>query len=154
LFRVVFFEPRIPSNTGNAIRLSAVTGCELHLIEPLGFDLTEPKLRRAGLDYHDLASVTVHASLDAAWEMLLPARVFAFSAHATRSFADIAYEQGDVLLFGPEPSGLPEEVRASPHVTEQIRIPMLPGRRSLNLANSASIAVYEAWRQRGFAMPS
>jgi tRNA (cytidine/uridine-2'-O-)-methyltransferase len=154
LFRVVFFEPRIPSNTGNAIRLSAVTGCELHLIEPLGFDLTEPKLRRAGLDYHDLASVTVHPSLDAAWEVLLPARVFAFSAHATASFADIAYEPGDVLLFGPEPSGLPEEVRASPHVTEQIRIPMLPGRRSLNLANSASIAIYEAWRQHGFAMPS
>ena len=146
----MFFEPRIPPNTGNAIRLAAATGCELHLIEPLGFDLSEPKLRRAGLDYHDLASVTVHPALDAAWAALQPDRVFAFTAHASTSFADIAYRPGDVLLFGPEPTGLSDEVLADPHVDAQLRIPMLPGRRSLNLSNATAVVVYEAWRQNGF----
>jgi tRNA (cytidine/uridine-2'-O-)-methyltransferase len=147
----MFHEPRIPQNTGNAIRLAAATGCELHLVGPLGFDLSEPKLRRAGLDYHDLASVTVHDDLESAWKSLQPDRVFAFTAHATVSYADVAYRAGDVLLFGPEPTGLSDEVLADPHVTEQLRIPMLPGRRSLNLANAVSIAAYEAWRQIGFA---
>lgn len=147
----MFHEPRIPPNTGNAIRLVAGTGCELHLVGPLGFDLSEPKLKRAGLDYHDLASVTVHENLDAAWESLQPERVFAFTAHATTSYATIAYQPNDVLLFGPEPTGLAEEVLADSHVTEQLRIPMLAGRRSLNLANAASIVVYEAWRQHDFA---
>lgn len=146
----MFFEPRIPPNTGNAIRLAAATGCELHLIEPLGFDLSEPKLRRAGLDYHDLASVTVHPTLDAAWAALQPDRVFAFTAHASTSFADIAYRPRDVLLFGPEPTGLSDEVLADPHVDAQLRIPMLPGRRSLNLSNATAVVVYEAWRQNGF----
>ncbi len=149
--RILFFEPRIPPNTGNAIRLSAVTGAPLHLVEPLGFTFEDAQLRRAGLDYHDLAHVTVHADLQAAWDALLPARVFAFTTHATRSYADVAYEDDDVLLFGPEPDGLPEHVLADPHVTDRVRIPMLPARRSLNLTNAASIAVYEAWRQRGFA---
>ncbi|MDT5255113.1 MAG: tRNA (cytidine/uridine-2-O-)-methyltransferase, partial [Mycobacterium sp.] len=98
----MFVCPRIAPNTGNAIRTAAATGCELHLVEPLGFDLSEPKLRRAGLDYHDLASVTVHASLQAAWDVLMPARVFAFTAHATAKFTDVTYEAGDVLMFGPE----------------------------------------------------
>lgn len=146
----MFFEPRIPPNTGNAIRLSAITGSELHLVGPLGFDMSEPKLKRAGLDYHDLASVTVHDDIEAAWTAIAPERVFAFTAHATTSFADIAYEPGDVLLFGPEPTGLSDKVLADPHITEQIRIPMLAGRRSLNLANAASIALYEAWRQHGY----
>jgi tRNA (cytidine/uridine-2'-O-)-methyltransferase len=150
MFRVAFFQPRIPSNTGNAIRLSAVTGAQLHLIGPLGFDLSDAKLRRAGLDYHDLASVTVHDDLAAAWDALLPARVFAFTTQATRCYTDVDYRAGDVLLFGPEPDGLPADVLADPHVTAQLRIPMLPGRRSLNLANSAAIAIYEAWRQHGF----
>lgn len=150
VFRLMFHEPRIPPNTGNAIRLVAGTGCELHLVGPLGFDLSEPKLRRAGLDYHDLASVTVHDNLAAAWDALQPDRVFAFTAHATTSYADIAYQPGDVLLFGPEPTGLSEEVLGDPHVTAQLRIPMLAGRRSLNLANAASVAVYEAWRQNDF----
>ncbi|MDO9352064.1 MAG: TrmH family RNA methyltransferase, partial [Solirubrobacteraceae bacterium] len=110
-------------------------------------------LRRAGLDYHDLADLSVHPSLEAAWEALMPARVFAFTAQATRSFAEVAYEPGDVLLFGPEPTGLPAEVSGDPHVTDRVRIPMLEGRRSLNLANSAAIAVYEAWRQHGYATP-
>lgn len=146
----MFHEPRIPPNTGNAIRLVAGTGCHLHLIEPLGFDLSEPKLRRAGLDYHDLASVTVHATLAAAWETLRPERVFAFTTQATTRFTDVAYRENDVLLFGTEPTGLPAEVLADPHVTDRLRIPMLPGRRSMNLSNAAAVTVYEAWRQLGF----
>jgi tRNA (cytidine/uridine-2'-O-)-methyltransferase len=154
MVRVLLHEPKIPGNTGNAIRLAAVTGCELHLVEPLAFDLGDAHLRRAGLDYHDLAHVTVHADLAAAWEALLPARVFAFSARATRPFTEIAYEPGDVLVFGSETSGLPDAVRADPNVTDLLQIPMLPGRRSLNLSNAAAIAVYEAWRQQGFAQPA
>jgi len=148
--RIVFFEPRIPQNTGSAIRLAAVTGAELHLIEPLGFDLSEPKLRRAGLDYHDLAHVVVHPNLAAAWAAMPEARVFAFTAQATRRFTDVVYRPDDLLLFGPEPTGLPPAVLADPRITDLVRIPMLAGRRSLNLANSAALAVYEAWRQAGF----
>jgi tRNA (cytidine/uridine-2'-O-)-methyltransferase len=151
VFHIVFVEPRIPPNTGNAIRLVAATGAHLHLVEPLGFTMTDAQLRRAGLDYHDLATVTVHADLDALWARVLPARVFAFTASASTSFAEIAYEPGDVLMFGPEPTGLAPEVLADPHVTERVRIPMLAGRRSLNLSNSAAVAAYEAWRQVGFA---
>jgi len=150
MFRVMFFSPRIAPNTGNAIRMVAATGCELHLVEPLGFDLSDSKLRRAGLDYHDLASVTVHADLAAAWDAVSPARVFAFTAHAQSSFADVSYRPGDVLMFGPEPTGLDAATLADPHITSQVRIPMLAGRRSLNLSNAAAVAVYEAWRQQGF----
>ncbi len=153
MFRIAFFEPRIAGNTGSAIRLAAVSGSELHLIEPLGFDLAEPKLKRAGLDYHDLAVMTVHADLQAAYDALLPARVYAFTGKGDELYTDIAYEPGDVLLFGPEPTGLPDVVLDDPRITARVRLPMLPGRRSMNLANSASIAVYEAWRQHGFAMP-
>jgi len=148
--RIVFFEPRIPQNTGNAIRLSAVTGAELHLVEPLGFDLSEPKLRRAGLDYHDLASVTVHPDLETLLALDPAARVFTFSSHATTFHTEVEYRAGDVLLFGPEPTGLPEEVLAHPRVVQSLKIPMVPGRRSLNLTSSASIVIYEAWRQLGF----
>ncbi|RVW04499.1 tRNA (cytidine(34)-2'-O)-methyltransferase [Rhodococcus spongiicola] len=151
MFKVMFHQPRIPPNTGNAIRLVAGTGCELHLVGPLGFDLSEPKLRRAGLDYHDLASVTVHEDLDAAWAALQPDRVFAFTAHGSTPYAEIAYRPGDVLLFGPEPTGLTQQVLTDPHVTAQVRIPMVPGRRSLNLSNAAAVVTYEAWRQHGFA---
>ena len=147
----MFHSPRIAPNTGNAIRMVAGSGCELHLVRPLGFDLSEPKLRRAGLDYHDLASVTVHDDLPAAWDAVLPASVYAFTAHATVSFAEVAYQPGDVLMFGPEPTGLDAETLADPHITAQVRIPMLAGRRSLNLSNAAAVAVYEAWRQHGFA---
>lgn len=146
----MFHEPVIPGNTGNAIRLVAGTGAELHLVEPLGFDLSEAKLRRAGLDYHDLASVTVHANLAAAWAALRPERVFAFTTQASTRYTDVAYRAGDVLLFGTEPTGLPPEVLDDPQVTEQLRIPMLPGRRSMNLSNAAAVTVYEAWRQLGF----
>ena len=151
MFHIVFVEPRIPPNTGNAIRLVAATGAHLHLVEPLGFTMTDAQLRRAGLDYHDLAKVTVHADLEALWAAVLPARVFAFTASATTSYADIDYQRGDVLVFGPEPTGLDETVLNHPKVTARVRIPMLPGRRSLNLSNSAAVAAYEAWRQHGFA---
>ncbi len=146
----MFHEPAIAGNTGNAIRLVAGTGCELHLVEPLGFDLSESKLRRAGLDYHDLASVTVHANLAAAWAALRPERVFAFTTHADTHYTEVAYREGDVLLFGTEPTGLPAAVLDDSHVTTQLRIPMLPGRRSMNLSNAAAVTVYEAWRQLGF----
>ncbi len=151
MFRIAFLEPRIAPNTGNAIRMAAGTGCELHLIGPLGFDLSDAKLRRAGLDYHDLASVTVHADLASAWQALLPARVFAFTTQASTRYTDVGYQTGDVLLFGTEPTGLPATVLADDRITDQLRIPMLAGRRSMNLSNSAAVAAYEAWRQHGFA---
>ena len=141
MFKILFYTPEIPGNTGNAIRLSAITGAELHLVKPLGFNFDDAHLRRAGLDYHDLAVVTVHETLEEAWEALAPERVFAFTTTASTSYADIEYRPGDVFMFGPESVGLPAEVQ---------KIPMKPGRRSLNLANSASIAIFEAWRQNGF----
>ncbi|MGH8960436.1 MAG: tRNA (cytidine(34)-2'-O)-methyltransferase [Acidimicrobiales bacterium] len=150
MLHIVFVEPRIPPNTGNAIRLSAVTGAHLHLVEPLAFELSDARLRRAGLDYHDLATVTVHPTLIDLWNDVLPARVFAFTAAAITSYADVRYRRGDVLMFGPEPTGLPEAVLEDPNVTDRLRIPMLAGRRSLNLANAAAIATYEAWRQLDF----
>jgi len=150
VLHVAFFEPRIPGNTGSAIRLAAGTGATLHLVEPLGFDLSEAKLRRAGLDYHDLAHVVVHPSFD---DLLaaLPGRVYAFTTQATLRHTDVAWEDEDVLLFGPEPTGLPDEVLAHPRITDRVRIPMLPGRRSMNLSNAAAVGMYEAWRQLGFA---
>ncbi|WP_269937222.1 tRNA (cytidine(34)-2'-O)-methyltransferase [Arthrobacter sp. HY1533] len=151
MFRILFVTPEIPGNTGNAIRLAAITGAELHLVEPLGFDFEDSKLRRAGLDYHDLAVVTVHKSLEAAWEALAPERVFAFTSDGETNYTDIAYQPGDVLMFGRESDGLPEDIKHDSHVTSRVRLPMLPSLRSLNLANAASIAVFEAWRQNNFA---
>lgn len=151
VFRILFHSPEIPGNTGNAIRLAAVTGAELHLVEPLGFDFEDSKLRRAGLDYHDLAVVTVHKTLEDAWTALAPERVFAFTSEGEELYTDIEYLPGDVLMFGPESVGLSSEVKADSHVTARVRLPMLAARRSLNLANSASIVLYEAWRQHGFA---
>lgn len=147
--RILFFEPQIAGNTGNAIRLAAGSGAELHLVNPLfGFD--DAKLRRAGLDYHDLAVVTVHDSFEAALEKLGPSRIFAFTSSAKRLHTEVAYEPNDVLLFGPEPTGLPDDILHHDAVSDALRIPMLPGRRSMNLANCAAVAVYEAWRQQGF----
>ncbi len=148
--RLLFHSPRIPQNTGTTIRLAAAVGCELHLAGPLGFELTDTKLKRAGLDYHDLACTRVHEDLEAAYAELLPARVIAFTTRAETAYTEVVYQPGDVLMFGPEPTGLDETVLADPRVTTQVRIPMLPGRRSLNLANAAAIAAYEAWRQVGF----
>ncbi len=149
MFHILFFEPRIAGNSGNAIRLAAATGSHLHLVDPL-FDVEDSKLRRAGLDYHDLAVVTVHRTLAEAWADLPDARVFAFTTAGTTRYTDVEYRPGDVLMFGPEPTGLPEEVLADSRVTDRVRLPMLPARRSMNLANCASIAVYEAWRQHDF----
>ena len=146
----MFHQPEIPPNTGNAIRLAAATGCALHLVRPLGFDLSDAQLRRAGLDYHDLASVTVYDDLPAAWAALAGRRVFAFTTRAADRYTDVAYEPGDVLLFGSESTGLPDVVLADPHVTAAVRVPMLPGLRSLNLSNTAAVAVYEALRQHDF----
>ncbi len=152
MFRVLFYRPEIPPNTGNAIRLVAATGCELHLVRPLGFGLSDAQLRRAGLDYHDLASVTVHADLDAAWRELAgdDVRVFAFTSRGRIGYANVRYRPRDVLLFGPESTGLPAEVLADRRVTSTVRVPMLPGVRSLNVSNTAAVAVYEALRQQGF----
>lgn len=147
--RILFCEPRIPNNTGATMRLAAVTGAELHLARPLGFDMDDAKLRRAGVDYRDQAATFVHDSLSDAYAALLPARVFAFTSHAETSYTEVGYQPGDVLLFGPEPTGLAAEVLADPRITARVRIPMRPGMRSLNLANAAAIAVYEAWRQLG-----
>ncbi|MBV7363620.1 tRNA (cytidine(34)-2'-O)-methyltransferase [Actinomycetaceae bacterium TAE3-ERU4] len=149
MLHVIFFEPRIAGNTGNAIRLSACTGSMLHLVEPLCFEMEDSKLRRAGLDYHDLAHVKVHPNLEDALADI-PGSIWAFTGQAETFHTDIQYADGDGLLFGPEPTGLPEEVMSHPRVTSRVRIPMLPGVRSLNLANSASIGLYEAWRQLGF----
>jgi tRNA (cytidine/uridine-2'-O-)-methyltransferase len=150
VFRILFYHPEIPPNTGNAIRLAANTGSELHLVEPLGFNFEDKQLKRAGLDYHDLARVTVHADLDAAWRELLPAKVYAFTSSATRRYTNVAYEPGDVLMFGPESVGLPLEILQAPEVTDRLRLPMMPDNRSLNLANTLAISVYEAWRQHDF----
>ena len=147
--RILFHSPQIPNNTGATMRLAAVTGAELHLARPLGFDMDNAKLRRAGLDYRDEAATFVHESLSAAYSALMPARVFAFTSHAETAHTDVAYQPGDVLLFGPEPTGLDPAVLADPRITACVRIPMRPGMRSLNLANAAAIAVYEAWRQFG-----
>jgi tRNA (cytidine/uridine-2'-O-)-methyltransferase len=150
VFRILFYHPEIPPNTGAAIRLAANSGSELHLVEPLGFTFEDKQLKRAGLDYHDLARVTVHADLDAAWAALLPANVYAFTASATRLHTDVAYAAGDVLMFGPESVGLPDDVLSASEITDRVRLPMMPTNRSLNLSNAAAIGVYEAWRQNGF----
>ncbi|KSU67029.1 tRNA (cytidine(34)-2'-O)-methyltransferase [Arthrobacter sp. NIO-1057] len=151
MFRIVFNAPEIPGNSGNAIRLSAITGAELHLVKPLGFNFEDANLRRAGLDYHDLANVTVHENLDAAFEALGEGRVFAFTSEGKKLYSDLSYEPSDIFLFGKESVGLSPEDKKHPRVTNLVRLPMLEGRRSLNLANTASIVTYEAWRQHGFA---
>ncbi|MEE6283003.1 tRNA (cytidine(34)-2'-O)-methyltransferase [Georgenia sunbinii] len=151
MFHVIFYEPRIPPNTGNAIRMTACLGATLHLVEPLGFVLSDAHLRRAGLDYHDLAHVVVHADLDAALAAVAPGRVYAFTGAATTSFGDVAYRAGDALLFGPEPTGLPGHVLDDSRLTDRVRIPMIPQARSMNLSNAAAVGAYETWRQLGYA---
>jgi tRNA (cytidine/uridine-2'-O-)-methyltransferase len=150
VFEIVFFRPEIPPNTGNAMRLAAVTGCHLHLIEPLGFEMDDARLRRAGMDYRDKASVTVHPDLDDWRRTLRGGRIFAFTVDADPVYTEVAYRPGDSLLFGSESDGLPEDVLGLSWLTARLRLPMLPGVRSLNLSNSAAIVVYEAWRQQGF----
>ena len=151
VFELVFYTPEIPPNTGNAMRLCAVTGCRLHLIEPLGFDLDDAKLRRAGMDYRDKATFEVHQSLEEWMEERNPSRVFAFTVDGDHLYSEVSYEPGDTLLFGPESVGLPADVVGLDWVTERLRLPMVPDVRSINLSNSAAIVVYEAWRQNDFA---
>lgn len=151
MFHVVLHRPEIAPNTGNLMRLCVNTGNRLHLIRPLGFELEDAKLRRAGLDYREYAEVAVHEDLDGFLAVTSPRRVLAFSQHATDLYADEAFEPGDALLFGRESDGLPPEVLADDRLDARLRIPIAPGGRSLNLANAAAIVVYEAWRQNGFA---
>jgi len=150
MFHVVLYEPEIPPNTGNIIRLCANTGCQLHLIEPLGFSLEDRQMRRAGLDYREYASVRVHASYAAFLESEQPQRLFAFTTKAERFYHNTHFQPGDYLMFGPETRGLPEPVRASLPAEHCLRVPMRPHSRSLNLSNSVALVVYEAWRQNGF----
>lgn len=150
MFHIALFEPEIPPNTGNIIRLCANTGCHLHLIHPLGFELDDARLKRAGLDYSEYAEVQQHENFDAFMSAIKPSRVFALSTKGTRSFYDMAYQPGDVFLFGPETRGLPENVREQLGADQVLRMPMLADSRSLNLSNTAAIVVYEAWRQSGF----
>ncbi len=145
---LLLYEPEIPPNTGNVIRLAANTGFRLHLIEPLGFSLDDARLRRAGLDYHEWARVTRHASLPAALAALEPKRLLAFSTKGAVSYAATAYRPGDALLFGPESRGLPERVLEGADAV--LRLPMRAGSRSLNLSNAVAVVVFEAWRQAGF----
>jgi tRNA (cytidine/uridine-2'-O-)-methyltransferase len=153
MFHIVLVEPEIPPNTGNVIRLAANTGATLHLVQPLGFDLSDKQLRRAGLDYHEIASLRVHASFDSllAAEAPPPSRLFALTTRATRSFAAVRYRAGDWFVFGAETRGLPETLRRSLDPEQQLRLPMRPGNRSLNLSNAVAVVVFEAWRQQGFA---
>ena len=151
MIQVILFQPEIPPNTGNVIRLCANTGAGLHLIEPLGFDLDDAKLRRAGLDYHEWASVRCHRDLATCLEVLGHPRVFAFSARATRRFDGVQYRADDALLFGPETRGLPAEVIDALPESQRLTLPMREGQRSLNLSNAVAVSVFEAWRQMGYA---
>lgn len=153
LIQVVLYEPEIPPNTGNIIRLCANTGASLHLIEPLGFALDDKRLRRAGLDYHEFARIQVHASFTAYLAASQPERIFACTTKGQRCHTEPRYAPGDALLLGPESRGLPATVLAQIPPEQWLRLPMLPHSRSLNLSNAAAVFVYEAWRQQGFADP-
>jgi tRNA (cytidine/uridine-2'-O-)-methyltransferase len=150
MFDIVLFEPEIPPNTGNVIRLCANTGCRLHLIQPLGFQLDDRQLKRAGLDYHEFASIQVYAGWPALLEAL-PGRRYAFSTKAMSRFDSVEYHPGDAFIFDPESRGLPAELLASFDPQLQLRLPMVAGSRSLNLSNAVAVVVYEAWRQNGFS---
>ena len=153
MFHIVLVQPEIPPNTGNIIRLAANTGCSLHLIEPLGFLMEDRLLQRAGLDYHEYAAVHRHASWPAFLATAQPPadRLFAFTTRGSRPFAQAQWQAGDYLVFGSETAGLPPEVRDQFPAAQRVRLPMLPDQRSLNLSNSVAVAVFEAWRQNGYA---
>lgn len=147
---IVLYQPEIPPNTGNIIRLCANSGFTLHLIEPLGFEWDDKRVRRAGLDYHEFADVKRHASLDAYLEEAKPKRVFACTTKGKAFHSDVAYQKGDALIFGPETRGLPDDYIQSLPPEQRVRIPMLPDSRSMNLSNAVSVFVYESWRQMGY----
>lgn len=150
MFNIVLFEPEIPANTGNIIRLCANTGARLHLIRPLGFELEDKKLRRAGLDYHEWVDVKIHESLAGFVEKINPGRIFALTTKGARIFSEISFQDSDTFLFGPETRGLPKSVLASIGAERQLYLPMKAESRSLNLSNTVSIVLYEAWKQQAF----
>ena len=151
MFHIVLLQPQIPPNTGNIIRLCANTGCTLHLVKPLGFDLTARAVRRAGLDYRDVAQLCVHADFPACVAALKGARIFSIETTGSRPYSEAAFAQGDALMFGSETRGLPAAVQAQIPRERQLRIPMRTGNRSLNLSNAVALVVYEAWRQNQFS---
>ncbi|MEP7057252.1 MAG: tRNA (uridine(34)/cytosine(34)/5-carboxymethylaminomethyluridine(34)-2'-O)-methyltransferase TrmL [Caldimonas sp.] len=153
MFNIVLVAPEIPPNTGNVIRLAANTGCTLHLVEPLGFSMDDRLLKRAGLDYHEYAEVRRHPSWSAFIETCAPEpqRLFAFTTHGSRPFADVGWQRGDWLVFGSETAGLSAELRETLSASQRVRLPMRAGQRSLNLSNAVAVAVFEAWRQIGYA---
>ena len=155
MFHIVLVEPEIPPNTGNVIRLAANTGCTLHLVEPLGFSMDDKHMRRAGLDYHEYAQLKRHVSWHAFLASEKPAlnRLFALTTRATRQAHEQTFQRGDWLVFGSETKGLSDDVRQSFPPEQGLKLPMLPGQRSLNLSNAVAVTVFEAWRQNGFAMP-
>jgi len=150
MFHIVLFEPEIPPNTGNIIRLAANTGCQLHLIEPLGFKLDEKSVNRAGLDYAEAQDLKLYKGWEDFLDRQKPQRIFALSTKGTRCHSDVSFKSGDYLLFGPETRGLPADIRGSLPTDQVLRIPMVPGSRSMNLSNSVSVMVFEAWRQLGY----
>jgi tRNA (cytidine/uridine-2'-O-)-methyltransferase len=151
MFELVLYQPEIPPNTGNIIRLAANTGCRLHLVKPLGFDLSDKHLKRAGLDYHEYADLVVHEDWTACRAGFEGRNLHAFTTRAARSFSAVVFQPGDVLVFGPETRGLPAEVLDGFPPERRLRLPMRPGQRSLNLSNACAVAVFEAWRQCGYA---
>ena len=153
MFNILLYEPEIPPNTGNSIRLCANTGAHLHLVGKLGFDLSEPQLKRAGLDYHDLARVCLHADLASCLAAIGPTRLFVIETDGVKGYHEVQFQPGDSFLFGRETSGLPAAINAGlPADHQRLRIPMQPSNRSLNLSNAVAVVVYEAWRQCGFGM--
>ena len=151
MLHIVLFEPEIPPNTGNIIRLAANTDCQLHLIEPLGFQLDEKSVNRAGMDYREIQELNLHKGWDAFLDKEKPARIFALSTKGTRCHSDAQFQSGDYLLFGPETRGLPAAIRESLPTDQVLRIPMAANSRSMNLSNAVAVMVYEAWRQLGYA---
>jgi len=151
MFSVILYEPEIPPNTGNIIRLCANTGAKLYLVEPLGFEMDEPRLKRAGLDYREFAAVEVHESLSTCIAALDTPRLFALSTRGGTTYSSVTFAKGDALIFGPETRGLPDDVLESLPPEQRLRLPMQSESRSLNLSNAAAVVVYEAWRQIGFA---
>ncbi|MEJ1958759.1 MAG: tRNA (uridine(34)/cytosine(34)/5-carboxymethylaminomethyluridine(34)-2'-O)-methyltransferase TrmL [Nitrosomonadales bacterium] len=150
MFHIILYQPEIPPNTGNVIRLCANTGAQLHLVRPLGFELNDKQLRRAGLDYHEYAHVAVHDDLAACLQTLPDSRLFAFTTKGAKAYHEASFQAGDALLFGPESRGLPTDILKSLLPEQRLRLPMLPHNRSLNLSNTVAVAVFEAWRQCGF----
>lgn len=151
MFEIVLYQPEIPPNTGNIIRLCANTGAKLHLIEPMGFVLTDKTLKRAGMDYSELACVTSYPNWDACREALSGKRFFFLTTKGSRRFDEVRFKPGDVFVFGPESAGLPEAIRNCDGPEHGVRLPMMPGCRSMNLSNTVAVVTFEAWRQQGFA---